>query len=31
MSECAAKLHLRDTNERILAVVEKLLAKKNTK
>lgn len=31
MSECAAKLHLKDTNERILAVVEKLLAKKNAK
>lgn len=27
MSACAAELHLRDTNERILAVVEKLLKK----
>lgn len=28
MSACAAKLHLNDTNERILAVVEKLIGKK---
>lgn len=28
MSECAARLHLKDTDERILAVVEKLLAKR---
>ena len=27
MSESAAKLHLSDTNERILEVVEKLIAK----
>ena len=31
MSECAAKLHLKDTDERILAVVEKLIAKKKSK
>ena len=29
MSQCAADLHLSDTNERILAVVEKLLKKKS--
>lgn len=28
MSACAEKLHLKDTNERILAVIEKLLSKK---
>ena len=27
MSACAAELHLKDTNERILAVIEKLLNK----
>lgn len=28
MSACAEKLHLKDTNERILAVIEKLISKK---
>ena len=28
MSECAAGLHLNDTNQRILAVVEKLMKKR---
>ena len=28
MSQSAAKLHLSDTNERILAVIDKLIAKK---